>query len=238
MNVMTFTQEELDNEEWRDILGYDYQYQISDLGRFRRVTCFKKNMENTITLGSFDSDGYLRISLVKNKKYIGKKLHRLVGEYFFEDYSENITMNHIDFVKNNNRKTNLELMTFAENALDFITKIRKEKSSSKCLGVNYHKQTCKWVARITVDRIRLPLGSYLTEDEACQAVIDYKEGNLAPIAGKGQSLIGRQKFTEKQIEDVLILSYEVGVRKASEMSGISTTTISTLRKKLNDKRNK
>ena len=99
-----FTQEELSTEEWKDIIGYDYEYQISDLGRLKRVTSFHKNKENTITLGSFDSDGYLRIGLVKDGKSIGKKLHRLVGEYFIEGYCEELTINHIDFVKNNNRK--------------------------------------------------------------------------------------------------------------------------------------
>lgn len=46
--------------------------QISNLGRFKRVTSFHKNNKGEITVGSLDSRGYLRTNLTKegkNKKY-------------------------------------------------------------------------------------------------------------------------------------------------------------------------
>lgn len=227
---MIFTDEELNSEEWKDILGYDYLYQISNLGRFRRVSTAKNNTTSRIKTGSKDTHGYLRTTLVKNGKNIGKKLHRLVAEYFLEGFVKDLTVNHIDFNKANNRLSNLEVMTATENIMDYILKIRKLNSSSSHIGVNYHKQTKKWVARITEESIRIPLGSYSTEKEAIEAIEKYKQGSLIPIFGKGVRNLGYSKFTEEQKEEAVKLSYEIGVPKTALILGMGTTTITTLRK--------
>ena len=136
---MNFTKEELDNEIWKDVLRYDYEYQISNLGRFKRVTSFHKNNKGEITVGSLDSRGYLRTNLTKEGKNISKKLHRLVAEHFLDNYSEDLTVNHIDFNKSNNKLSNLEMMTVKENVIDYITKKKKLKTYSSVIGVSYHK---------------------------------------------------------------------------------------------------
>ena len=80
---MNFTKEELDNEIWKDVLRYDYEYQISNLGRFKRVTSFHKNNKGEITVGSLDSRGYLRTNLTKEGKNISKKFNNLSFIFLF-----------------------------------------------------------------------------------------------------------------------------------------------------------
>ena len=221
MTHTNFTQEELANEEWKDVIGYDYKYQISDLGRFRRLTSFHKRNIDTITLGSFDARGYLRVSITKGGKSVSKKLHRLVAEYFIDGYSEDLTVNHIDFVKNNNRKTNLELMTVAENALDYISKIIKNTSSSSYIGVNFHKNLKKWNTRVEVDGKRHSVGTYSTEQEAIQAIKDYNNGLNSVNIGKG----AREKLTEDEKIELLSLVGKDTKRNLAKKFNISYTTV-------------
>lgn len=60
--------------------------------------------------------------------------------------------------------------------------VRVPKSS--CKGVSYHKSNKKWEVRIKIDKIGYPLGSYNTEEEACEArnkaELEYKEKGTLP----------------------------------------------------------
>ena len=49
--------------------------------------------------------------------------------------------------------------------------------------------------------------------------------------GKGKSNIGRSKYSEEQKHKALLLSYEIGVRKAGKITGMGSTGISKLRSK-------
>jgi hypothetical protein len=55
---------------------------------------------------------------------------------------------------------------------------------SSCKGVSYHIGNNKWECSITINKTRYNLGSYLTEEEACQArsevETNYKEYNILP----------------------------------------------------------
>lgn len=109
------------------------------------------------------------------------KMHRLIMN-LNSDNKE--LVDHIDNDGLNNQKVNLRLATRRQNSLN-----RKswKKSSSIYLGVNFHKHSNKWVARIRTDNKRLNLGSFKTEQEAAiaynlAAIIHHKEyANLNTI---------------------------------------------------------
>jgi hypothetical protein len=100
-----FTEEELNNEEWRPIVGWEGVYSVSNLGRVRR--------DNTrqILKQAKTPHGYLRINL--KYKSLNKMLFisNIVASAFIGPKPKGLQVNHIDGVKSNNRLENLEYVT-------------------------------------------------------------------------------------------------------------------------------
>lgn len=88
-------------EEWRDIIGYNGKYQVSNLGNVRSV--------NRILKKQLDRYGYFFVHLSLNNKSKCKKVHRLVAESFIPEYSELLQVNHKNEIKTDNRVENLEM---------------------------------------------------------------------------------------------------------------------------------
>lgn len=96
-------------ELWKDIKGYEGLYQVSDLGRVKRVTTGR------LLKGRQHPQGYLGVTLSKNNIKSTKTIHRLVAETFIPKTENNPQANHIDEDKTNNKVSNLEWMTAKEN---------------------------------------------------------------------------------------------------------------------------
>ena len=95
-----FTDTELEQEQWRDIDGYDGMYQVSDLGRVRS----RNRGEWRVMSASKNNSGYLIVQLSKYNKKKHFLVHRLVAQAFIENDDETKTqINHIDECKQNNR---------------------------------------------------------------------------------------------------------------------------------------
>ena len=106
-------------EVWRDIPGYEGRYQVSDLGRVRRVL-----LPN---LGGKNKNGYVQVYLPdggvryghsngKNRHGNRAFVHRLVAATFLGlDLSSGLEVNHLDGNRSNNRVLNLELVTRSGN---------------------------------------------------------------------------------------------------------------------------
>ena len=110
------------NEIWKDIKGYEGYYQVSDLGRIKslgkHIKCrndFKRFVEEKIRKCLKKSNGYLAISLYKEKKVKTYYVHRIVAETFIENTNNEPTVNHINEIKTDNRAKNLEWMSYSEN---------------------------------------------------------------------------------------------------------------------------
>ena len=96
-------------EVWKDIEGYEGLYQVSNLGRVKRVKT------DRILKGCKDKGGYLVIGLYKNNVMSTKTIHRLVAQAFIPNPENKPEVNHIDEDKANNKVNNLEWMTRKEN---------------------------------------------------------------------------------------------------------------------------
>jgi len=105
-------------EEWRDINGYEGLYQISSLGRIKRLAhhvtrarfgtyiCKEKICQCTK-----QHDGYMMKYLSKNGKKSYHNVHRLVAEAFIPNPLNLPFVNHKNEKKHDNRVENLEWCT-------------------------------------------------------------------------------------------------------------------------------
>ena len=131
-------------EEWKDVVGFEELFQVSDLGRI-----FSKR-SNRLLKQHRAKSGYMQIAT--KIKGVGKcfKVHREVAKAFLEEpkgcsleYSKSncygvADVNHIDGDKSNNHKSNLEWASRSENITHYYKEIATEESNisrSKKLSV-------------------------------------------------------------------------------------------------------
>ena len=100
-------------EIWKDIVGYNGLYQISNCGR---VKSFHNNSERIIKPKT-NNKGYKWVVLNLNKNTENCLIHRLVAKHFIENPNNHKIINHIDENPSNNKAANLEWMTHAKNVV-------------------------------------------------------------------------------------------------------------------------
>ncbi len=97
-------------EEWLPVDGYEGFYDVSDLGRVRRV------QTGHVLATRLHEHGYLEVTLWRWNKRKHKKLHRLVAEAFIPNPENKPEVNHKAVLeKANNCVSNLEWATRLEN---------------------------------------------------------------------------------------------------------------------------
>lgn len=114
----------MDGEIWRDIIGYEGLYQVSNFGRVKSLSRRKhSNLVNVKVLitktrilkPSITKYGYIRIALSNFgvKKY---HVHTLMARAFIPNPENKPEVNHKNGLKSDNRLDNLEWVTRVENA--------------------------------------------------------------------------------------------------------------------------
>lgn len=101
----------MENEKWKEVKGYEDIYEVSSLGRVRRVC---KTKYRYISLCE-DGRGYLLFNLCKNKTKKATRVHRLVAETFIANPFFYPQVNHKNGIKTDNRVDNLEWVTPEQN---------------------------------------------------------------------------------------------------------------------------
>lgn len=103
-------------ETWKDIVGYEGHYAISNFGRVKNVKlkCQKSFRGQYICVWACQS-GYLYATLYKNNKKQNMLISRMVGIAFLGKPPIKHEINHKDGNKTNNRIDNLEWVNHKEN---------------------------------------------------------------------------------------------------------------------------
>lgn len=132
---------DLPNEVWRDVVGYEGRYMVSNLGRVKSLS--KKHgflVKKEKIISQFDSNGYCRIKLNKDGKSRKYFVHRLVAEAFIGDKGDKQEIDHIDTDRRNNCVENLRWCTKKENANFEITYKRKCEALKEIQSRDYVKR--------------------------------------------------------------------------------------------------
>ncbi|MEF3309335.1 NUMOD4 domain-containing protein [Paenibacillus sp. GYB004] len=100
-------------EIWRDILGMEGLYQVSNTGKIRS---FKQSKTGKILSIRNKTGWYLTIILIDQKNQrLTRRVHRLVAEAFIPNPAGKPEVNHLDGNKQNNHVENLEWVSASEN---------------------------------------------------------------------------------------------------------------------------
>lgn len=100
-------------EIWKDAVGYEGLYQVSNLGQVKSLN-YKRTDKERI-LKPVLTKGYYSIGLCKNGKCKRSYVHKLVVEAFLGKISNGLVVNHLNEIKSDNRLENLEICTQKEN---------------------------------------------------------------------------------------------------------------------------
>ena len=154
------------NEIFKDIPNYEGVYQVSNLGRVKRI--FKGGREKFNKLTKLNN-GYLAVQLSLNNKGKIFQVHQLVAMAFLnhKPCGHLLVVDHIDNNPLNNALSNLQVITHRKN----VSKINKRNKaySSQYTGVTWHKVARKWISQIQINGKTKYLGLFSDELDAYKA---------------------------------------------------------------------
>lgn len=141
-------------EEWRDVVGYEGLYQVSNLGRVKGVARKVNRNGHMVSVPerllnqNDNTNGYLRVSLSKGNHTKQAFVHRLVAEAFVDNPKGCKYIDHLDNDRHNNHVDNLAWCTQSENiAASYARGQRKYVPMSEEARARVTKKIAKPVVR-------------------------------------------------------------------------------------------
>lgn len=170
------------NEIWKDIKDYEGLYQVSNLGRVKRVKAGK------ILKGFKITKGYVGVRLSKNGIVSNKKIHRLVAQAFISNPESKPQVNHIDENKTNNVISNLEWSTAKENSNHGTRNERAGKAISKSKSIP-----------IIAINIKTGESTEFYGSNECARQLDLSQGNITSVLKGRYKQTGGYTFKYKEV---------------------------------------
>jgi len=146
-------------EIWKDIIGNEGYYQVSNLGRVRSLDRTishgkgesKRRVEGKM-ISQINTMGYLAVGLSMKGKGKFVKVHRLVAGAFISNPENKPCLNHKDRDRANNKLANLEWCTYRDNMLHI-----HETGANMCKGED-HKMTTLTSSQVLEIKLSLRSG--------------------------------------------------------------------------------
>lgn len=123
-------------EIWKDIVGYEGRYKVSNLGRVLSTGVY---LDGRIYEPKFikqrkDIGGYMTVGLYKGRKGKTFKVHRLVAMSFIPNPNNLPCVDHINTNRADNKVENLRWVTHVENCNNVLTKKHIKESAKKAFN--------------------------------------------------------------------------------------------------------
>lgn len=110
MNIKRYKHKHM--EIWRPVVGFEGYYMVSNLGRIKSL---HKRYEGLILKPYDEGHGYRMVDLCKNGIEKKCRVHRLVAMAFIPNPLNKREVDHINFIRHDNRVCNLRWATSKEN---------------------------------------------------------------------------------------------------------------------------
>lgn len=140
--------EDFPGEEWKNVIGFETYYMISNYGRVkslpRVVITGNKTTHRRMKIRklSIDKFNYVRCAFFIDGKLYGVfSIGRLVAKHFLENPENKPQVDHISTIRTDNRVCNLRYVTMLENAHNPITEKRVKENARKRIGKKFSEQT-------------------------------------------------------------------------------------------------
>lgn len=114
-------------ETFKDIPGYEGLYQVSDYGAVRSLKFGKVRYLKNVKRPT----GYCQIDLCRDGEKKMFSIHRLVYETFNGPIPEGYEIDHVNTIRDDNRLSNLRVVTRKGNMANQITAERKRESNQR-----------------------------------------------------------------------------------------------------------
>lgn len=155
-------------EIWKDVIGYEGIYQVSNLGRVKSLSriIFNRGINPFISKEKILKGAnceYRNVVLAKNGINKSVRIHKLVAIHFLNHTpcGYDLVINHKDLNKLNNSSDNLEIVSNRDNCNK-----KHIVHTSKYTGVNWNKSANKWMSGIKINGKRKHLGYFINEYDA------------------------------------------------------------------------
>ena len=171
-------------EVWKDVIGWEGIYQVSDMGRVKRIdTTSGTKIEKY--LRDKKPRGYVLVTLKHRGTIKNTSIHSLVADAFIGPRPAGYEINHINGVKDDNRLSNLEYVTPKDNIAH----------ARDILGYRYgyHSRPKKEITPIAIEP---KPGRKLSPEAAAQIRALYKnrqftQTEIGAMFGVSHAIVGR-----------------------------------------------
>lgn len=214
-------------EIWKDVVGYEGFYKVSNMGNVKRLECFRKNsnsgyiqkekiLKNTKRNNKTD---YLCVSLCSFGNVKLESVHRIVAKAFLENPLNKKQVNHKNGIKSDNNVENLEWCTSQENNIHAIRVLKRKinKDGLKLGSIAKIKNDLNITDGKSIFNTYKDIISFVKKEEKYKNVKDryIKTHVLSCCYNKQKTAYGSKWFFKK---DLIKDKQDKGIKKCGQIN--------------------